>query len=141
MAASRLGVAVDTINIVNPIRAVRGLIRSRYRAYSWFLKATFDKGNKCAKCDRMLVRGRTSLKRLELCATPCCGCDELIGCSVLDVCCHCNIHLKVLACVVCNKEITLLNATADEGHRMALRTPCCFADCHETCREQLFQHR
>ena len=114
------------------------MIRSSYRAHSRFLKATFDKGNKCAKCDWMLVRGRTSLKRPELCATPCYGCDEHLGRSVLDICRHCNTHLKVLACVVCNKEIAPPDVTADEGDRMALR---CFANCHETCQEQLFQRR
>ena len=57
MVASRLGVAVLAINNANPIRTVRGVIQSWYRAHSQFLKATFDKGNKCAKCDWMLVRG------------------------------------------------------------------------------------
>ena len=63
MVTSRLGVAVLAINNANPIRTVRGVIQSRYRAHSQFLKATFDKGHKCAKCDWMLVRGRISMER------------------------------------------------------------------------------
>ena len=123
MVASRLGVAVPSINNVNVIRTVRGLIRSRYMAHSRFLKATFDQGNKCAKCGWMLVRQRTKLQRPELCETPCCGSNEHLGCSVLEICRRCNTHLKVLACVVCHKEIAPPDATADDAYRMALRTP------------------
>ena len=85
MVASRLGVAVLAINNANPIRTVRGVIQSWYRAHSQFLKATFDKGNKCAKCDWMLVRGRTSLERLAFCTTPRCGYDEHLSCSAEEV--------------------------------------------------------
>ena len=141
MVASRLGVAVPSINNANAIRTVRGLIRSRYRAHSRFLTDTFAEGNKCAKCGWMLVRQRTKLQRPKLCETPCCGSIEHLGCSVLEICRRCNTHLKVLACVVCHKEIAPPDATADDAYRMALRTPCCFADCHEACREQLFQRR
>ena len=63
MMAGRLGVAVLAINNANAIRTVRGLIWSRYRAHSKFIKETFEQGNKCAKCNWMLVRGRTSLQR------------------------------------------------------------------------------
>ena len=129
MVASRLGVAVTSINNANAIRTVRGLIRSKYRAHSRFLKATFAEGNKCAKCDWMLVRRRTKLQRPELCEKPCCGSIEHLGCSVLEVCRRCNTHLRVLACVVCHKEIAPPDATADDaytawhsGHLAALRT-------------------
>ena len=135
-----MGVAVPSINNANAIRTVRGLIRSRNMAHSRFLKATFDQGNKCAKCGWMLVRQRTKLQRPELCETPCCGSDEHLVCSVLETC-RCNTHLKVLACVVCHKEIAPPDATADDAYRMALRTPCCFADCHKVCQEQLFERR
>jgi len=46
--------------------------------------------------------------------------------------------IKVLACAVCHKAIAPPEATADDAYRMAFRTLCCFADCHERCREQLF---
>ena len=51
MVAGRLGVAVLAINNANAIRTVRGLIRLRYRAHSKFIDETFEKGNKCAKCN------------------------------------------------------------------------------------------
>ena len=128
MVAGRLGVGVLAINNANAIRTVRGLIRSRYRAHSKFVDETFAKGNKCAKCNWMLVRGRTSLQRPELSTTPCCGSEEHLGCSVLEVCRRCNTNLKVLACVVCHDEIDPPDATADDAYHMAGRMPCCFAD-------------
>ena len=94
MVASRLGVAVPSVNNANAIKTVRGLIRSRHMAHSRFLKATFDQGNYCAKCGWMLVRKRTKLQRPELCDTPCCGSDEHLGCSILEICRCCNTHLK-----------------------------------------------
>ena len=141
MVAGRLGVGVLAINNANAIRTVHGLIRSRYRAHSKFVDETFEKGNKCAKCNWMLVRGRTSLQRLELSTTPCCGSEEHLGCSVLEVCRCCNTNLKVLACVVCHDEIAPPDATADDAYCMARRTPCCFSDCHERCLKELFQRR
>ena len=102
-------------NNANVIRTVRGLTRSRYMAHSRFLKDTFYQGNKCAKCGWILVRQRTKLQRPELCDMPCCGSDEHLGCSVLEICRRCNTHLKVLACVVCHKEIAPPDTTADDA--------------------------
>ena len=141
MVASRLGVAVPMISNANPIRNVRGLIRSRYRAHSKFVQDIWSKGNKCAKCGWMLVRGTTALQRPQLSTTPCCGADEHMGCNVRDMCRHCNTNLKVLPCVVCDNEIAPPDATVDDAYRLAVRTPCCLADCHKACRDQLFQRR
>ena len=63
-----------------------------------------------------------------LSTTPCCGSEEHLGCSVLEVCRRCNTNLKVLACVVCHDEIDPPDATADDAYHMAGRMPCCFAD-------------
>ena len=92
-------------------------------------------------CGWMLVRQRTKLQRPELCDTPCCGSDEHLGCSVQEISRRCNTHFKVLACVVCHKEIASPDATADDAYRMAFRTPCWFTDCHKVCQEQLFQRQ
>ena len=43
MVASRLGVAVPTISNANPIRKVRGVIRSRYKAHSRFVQDFWTK--------------------------------------------------------------------------------------------------
>ena len=103
--ASRLGVAVPMISNANPIRKVRGLIRSKYRAHSKFVEDIWTKGNKCAKCGWLLIGGTSVLQLPQLSTTPCCGADEHLGCNVLDMCRHCNTNLKVLPCVVCNNEI------------------------------------
>ena len=103
--ASRLGVAVPMVSNANPIRKVRGLIRSKYRAHSKFVEDIWTKGNRCAKCGWLLIGGTSVLQRPQLSTTPCCGADEHLGCNVLDMCRHCNTNLKVLSCVVCNNEI------------------------------------
>ena len=105
MAASRLGAVVLTISNPKPIGNMRGLIHSRYRAHSKFLESTWTK---CAKCEWILIRGKTVLQRPQLNTTPCRGADENLGCNKLDTCRHCNTNSKVLLCVACNNEIVLL---------------------------------